>query len=115
KSGVPILMGSDPVFAGMHGENYKELAALRLIGLDPLQCWFAATGAAAAALGRTDVGSLQVGNYADLLLFREDVVCAPDRLGADSFVEIIKEGHGYRAGLAEVPQKSFASNLLNRL
>ena len=37
-------------------------------GLEPEQALYAATGRAAACLGRDDIGTLEVGNWADFIV-----------------------------------------------
>lgn len=79
-AGVPIAMGTD---AGgplnRHGENADELAYMVAAGMSPMQAIVAATRDAARCVGLgSQVGTLEVGKYADLLVVRHnplDDVC----------------------------------------
>lgn len=63
--GVRIVAGTDNVFPlGMH----HELDALVQSGLTPMQAIVAATGDAARALGSPEVGIVEPGRWADLLI-----------------------------------------------
>jgi imidazolonepropionase-like amidohydrolase len=71
-AGVKIATGTDPVLAGM---TYRsEIELLVGCGLDPADALVAATRAAAACLGAfgRDLGTLEVGKRADLLLLGGD-------------------------------------------
>ncbi|HJO02364.1 MAG TPA: amidohydrolase family protein [Acidobacteriota bacterium] len=65
-AGVKIGFGTD---AGVfpHGDNAGEFAALVERGMDPLAALRSATIEAAAVLGVTDRGTIQVGRLADLI------------------------------------------------
>jgi len=111
RGGLKILAGTDPVLPGMHGRNYMEIVHLVRDGLDPLAAWHAATGLAAAEIGQEDAGTLVKGRRADLLVCRGDVVRDPKRLDAGALVEVVKDGEGYRRGLAGIPQRTFADTV----
>jgi imidazolonepropionase-like amidohydrolase len=69
-AGIPIAMGTD---AGVpfvrHGENAIELVLMVEAGLSPMQSIVASTSNAALALGLQDeIGTIEVGKYADLLV-----------------------------------------------
>jgi len=71
---VPIAMGTD---AGVpfvrHGENAIELVLMVEAGLSPMQSIVASTSNAALALGLQDeVGMIEVGKFADLLIIDGD-------------------------------------------
>ena len=73
-AGVPIAMGTD---AGVpfvrHGENAIELVLMVEAGLSPMQSIVASTSNAALALGLQDeIGMIQVGKFADLLVIDSD-------------------------------------------
>ena len=104
---LPILMGTDPVWPGMHGRNYMELVHLIRDGLTPLRAWHGATGLAARELGRPDVGTIGTGQRADLLIASADVLAKPELFERGALVEVLQDGVGHR-GLAGVPQRSYA-------
>jgi imidazolonepropionase-like amidohydrolase len=73
-AGIPIAMGTD---AGVpfvrHGLNAIELALMVEAGLSPMQSIVASTSNAALALGLQDeIGTIEVGKCADLLLIEGD-------------------------------------------
>ncbi|RMH36493.1 MAG: amidohydrolase family protein [Nitrospirae bacterium] len=115
RSGLPLLAGTDPVLPGMHGRNYMELVSLIKDGLPPLAAWHGATGLAAAHIGQDDAGTLTPGKRADLLVCNQNVIEYPDRLGQGALVEVIKDGTGYRGGLAALPQRTFRSCVVEAL
>lgn len=68
-SGVKLLAGTDAGIAGVPFDAlHHELQLLVEFGLTPQQALAAATSNAAAALGRSDLGNLEVGSVADLLV-----------------------------------------------
>jgi imidazolonepropionase-like amidohydrolase len=70
-AGVTIACGSDAgVFA--HGDNARELELLVACGLSPAEALRAATATAADVLRRTDLGRIQPGARADLVVLRGD-------------------------------------------
>lgn len=74
-AGVHVACGTD---AGTplnpHGRIATEVALFVRFGATPLQAIHAATGAAARALGRDDIGLLEPGRRADLLWVADDPV-----------------------------------------
>jgi imidazolonepropionase-like amidohydrolase len=72
KAGVKMVFGSD---AGVypHGDNGKQFARMVQFGMTPMQAIQAATVNAADALGASsDVGTLTVGRYGDLIAVKGD-------------------------------------------
>jgi imidazolonepropionase-like amidohydrolase len=68
--GVPIAMGTDAATPfNRHGENAEELELMVALGMSPLAAMAAASGAAARALGRDDIGVLAPGMLADLVVW----------------------------------------------
>jgi imidazolonepropionase-like amidohydrolase len=68
--GVPIAMGTDAATPfNRHGENAEELAMMVALGMTPLGAMAAASGVAARALGRDDIGVLAPGRLADVLVW----------------------------------------------
>ncbi len=74
-AGLPIALGTD---AGnpltLHGPSvYAEMEAMQAAGLTPMEVVVSATGVAARAMGRgADLGTVQKGKAADLLLLAGD-------------------------------------------
>jgi imidazolonepropionase-like amidohydrolase len=66
-AGVPVAMGSD---AGVlpHGTNLDELTALVEAGMPELEALTAATATGAELLGLPDIGTIQPGRRADLVI-----------------------------------------------
>jgi imidazolonepropionase-like amidohydrolase len=72
KAGVKIAMGTD---AGVvpHGTNLRELGLMADVGMSPMEAIVATTQTAAACLGWADqVGTLEVGKLADVVIARTD-------------------------------------------
>ncbi|MFQ5349221.1 MAG: amidohydrolase family protein [Thermoanaerobaculia bacterium] len=75
EAGVPIAMGTD---AGnpltLHGPSvYAELEAMQAAGLEPMAVLVSATATAARAMGReNDLGTVEAGKIADLLVLAAD-------------------------------------------
>lgn len=65
-AGVKMVFGTD---AGIypHGDNAKQFAVMVRYGMTPTQAIQSATINAADALGRSDVGILETGRYADII------------------------------------------------
>ena len=94
--GVKIADGSDPDSAERHGRNAEELAAMTRRGLSNLEAIRAATVSAADLIGwPDDVGSLEVGKYADLIAVSGDPIADITVLQHVRFVmkggQIVKE------------------------
>jgi imidazolonepropionase-like amidohydrolase len=90
QSGVKLVLGTD---AGTpfnrHGENALEMALMVDLGAEPLDALRAGTRNGAELLGRLDdLGTIEPGKLADLVLCRGDVVadirrlCQPDTIRA---------------------------------
>ena len=107
--GLKILAGSDSVFPDMHGRHCLEIVSLIKDGLTPLEAWYGATGLAADEIGQHDSGTLCVGQRADLLICKGDVVNDPALIAREALVEVVKDGEGYR-GMAGIDQRCFATD-----
>lgn len=71
-AGIPIAMGTDAGGYG-HGRNAVELRLLVEAGMTPMQAIVAGTKTAAACLGlEAEIGTLEPGRYADLLVVDGD-------------------------------------------
>lgn len=91
--GGKIAVGSDAGFMLRHGEtNAKELSLLVAGGLTPLEAITAATHAGAGLMGLTDVGTLEKGKVADMVLVKGDPTEDIDILQDTSNLRVYKEG-----------------------
>jgi imidazolonepropionase-like amidohydrolase len=73
-AGIPIAMGTD---AGnpltLHGASvFREMEAMAEAGMTPMEVLVASTRTAARAMGRADVGTLEPGKLADLVVLDAD-------------------------------------------
>lgn len=73
-AGIPVAMGTD---AGnpltLHGASvYSEMEAMAAAGLSPMDVLIASTRTAARAMGRDDIGTLEPGKLADLVVLDAD-------------------------------------------
>mgnify|MGYP000064101618 CR=1 FL=1 len=69
QAGVKMVFGTD---AGIfpHGDNAKQFATMVRYGMTPMQAIQSATINAAEALGRSDIGVLETGRFADIVAVR---------------------------------------------
>ena len=93
--GVPTFIGTDPVMPhsvpgyAMHQEMRLFVEA----GFTPEQVWEIATKEAGAWLGDPKIGRLEVGAYADVLIFGEDPT--RDRAHLNTLVGVVADGRYY--------------------
>lgn len=83
-AGIPVAMGTD---AGnpltFHGASvFHEMDAMAEAGLTPMQVLVAATRNAARAMGRADLGTLEPGKAADLVVLGADPLASVANLRA---------------------------------
>jgi imidazolonepropionase-like amidohydrolase len=73
-AGIPIVMGTDAGNIGtLHGPGvFREMRLMQDAGLTPLQVLRSATTNGAKAMGRHDIGAIESGKLADLLLLDAD-------------------------------------------
>ena len=89
EAGVRIAMGTDSGI-GPHGTNLDELPLMQACGMTPGEVLTATTSSAARLLGYDDLGTVEPGNRADLVLVEGD---AYDLAGLASNVrEVWKDG-----------------------
>ncbi len=73
KKGVRVAFGTDQSHRLLVGENLVELRFMvEWLGMTPMQALVSATGQAAECIGRNDVGVLEAGRYADVLVVEGD-------------------------------------------
>ena len=73
-AGIPVAFGTDSGPGGRF-PGYFEHMEMKLMadaGLTPAQIWLSATATAAACAGLDDVGTLQVGKWADFIVLHEN-------------------------------------------
>jgi imidazolonepropionase-like amidohydrolase len=74
EAGIPIAAGGDLGNRYPHGTNARELEFLVRAGFTPLEALAAATSVAATAIRRPEVGMLEPGRAADILIFDGDPI-----------------------------------------
>jgi imidazolonepropionase-like amidohydrolase len=95
--GVKIANGFDPSSAESHGQNAQEIIAMTKLGLPPIEAIRAATTSAADLMSwGEDIGSLEVGHYADLIAVDGDPLADITLLQRIKFVmkggTVVKDG-----------------------
>lgn len=95
RAGVPLVFGTDcGAYGSMHGEQYKALWGESQMGSSPMQAILMATRDAAKAIGKSDeIGTVEAGKLADLILLNADPLQDLRRLG-EIFL-VIKGGKVY--------------------
>ena len=101
RDGIQIAMGTD---AGtpfnFHGENAQELERMVAFGMSPMQAILASTSAAARLIGIHDqVGTIEKGKLADLLLFKGNPLRHIDLLRDHSRIIGVMQSGRFVAGL----------------
>lgn len=93
EAGVPIALGTDIVGAeplGPHGNSAEEAKAyVRKVGMTEMEAIQSATSIAARTVPDDDIGSIQTGNHADLIVLGSDPLSDIDAL---SDVEAVYKG-----------------------
>jgi len=93
KAGVQIACGTDAGFMLPHGEmNARELELLVQGGLTPLEAITAATKTNAALMELSEIGTLEVGKKADLLLVAGDPLADIRLLQRQERLRVFKDG-----------------------
>jgi imidazolonepropionase-like amidohydrolase len=74
KAGIPIAMGTDAGNPGtLHGPSvYAEMEAMQAAGMTPMEVLVASTKTAGRAMSREDIGTIEKGKLADLVVVGAD-------------------------------------------
>ncbi|MFI6626978.1 amidohydrolase family protein [Streptomyces sp. NPDC050528] len=89
EAGVRIAMGTDSGI-GPHGTNLDELPLMQACGMTPAEVLAATTSSAARLLGYDDLGTVEPGNRADLVLVEGNAYDLTDL--ASNVTEVWKDG-----------------------
>ncbi len=101
KAGVRIAMGSDAGAYG-HGRNGAEVMHLVEAGFTPMQAIVSGTKTAAECLEMdADIGTLEVGKYADIIVVDGDPLSDVTLLDGGAHLSLVM-----KAGLAHVEQRA---------
>jgi len=108
RRGVKIAMGTDQSHRLLVGENMVELEYMvRSLGMSPMDVIVSATSRAAECIERPDVGALEAGRLADVLIVDgnplEEICILQER---ERLKLIMKEGWAYRNCLGSRKQTS---------
>lgn len=101
RRGVKVAFGTDQSHRLLVGDNLVELEFMvDWVGMSPLEALTSATGQAAACLERDDIGVLEAGRYADLLVVDgaplDDITCLQKR---ENLRLVMKGGEAYSNSL----------------
>jgi imidazolonepropionase-like amidohydrolase len=99
-AGVPISVGTDASNIGvLHGASFhRELLVMSEAGMRPMDIIVAATRNGARALGRRDIGTIEVGKLADLVVLDADPLADISNVGRINMV--FKGGREVERGTA---------------
>jgi imidazolonepropionase-like amidohydrolase len=111
-AGVKVAMGTDAA-VGPHGANLRELGEMVRCGMSPMQAIVASTGVPAELLRRPDLGTLEPGKRADVVVARGDPLAYIDILADPAHIRlVIKDGRvacDFRARRAAAQSSSESS------
>jgi imidazolonepropionase-like amidohydrolase len=100
EAGVILAMGYD---SGPPGASANELVRMAEAGLGTAAAIRAATAGSACALGLTDVGTIEAGKVADLLVVDGDPLAAPSILLEPDRVRLVLQAGRVVAGTRPEP------------
>lgn len=105
KRGVKLAMGTDQSHRLLVGENLVELEFMaRFLGMDAMETIVAATSRAAECIERTDVGALEPGKRADVLVVAGDPLADIRILQKrDNIRLVMKDGVAFGSDLIRSP------------
>jgi imidazolonepropionase-like amidohydrolase len=90
--GVKVAMGTDAA-VGPHGRNLREIDAMVRCGMTPMQAIVASTRVPAELLRRPDLGTLEAGKLADMVVVHGDPLAHIDSLADPGHIRlVIKDG-----------------------
>jgi imidazolonepropionase-like amidohydrolase len=94
RTGVKIAMGTDAATPfNRHGENALELQLMVEAGMTPMEAIVAATRTGAEVLGLADqVGTVEAGKLADLLVMADDPLADISLLQDEQKIEVVIKG-----------------------
>lgn len=97
RRGMRVAFGTDQSHRLLVGENLVELRFMvDWLGMTPMQALVSATSQAAECIGRTDVGRLEPGRYADVLVVDGDPLADVHVLEERARLALVmKAGHAY--------------------
>ena len=103
RRGIKVAMGSDQSHRLMTGNNLVELEYMvDWLGLSPMEAIVCATGRAAECMQRPDLGALEPGRLADVVVVEGDPLSDIKLLqGRDKIKLIMKDGEFYKQELVE--------------
>ncbi|MSP79848.1 MAG: amidohydrolase family protein [Rhodospirillales bacterium] len=98
RRGVRIAMGTDQSHRLLVGENLVELEFMvRFLGMSPMQAISAATARAAECIERPDLGTLEAGKRADVVVCDGDPLADIGVLNERARIHLVmKDGKAYR-------------------
>lgn len=103
RRGVKVAMGSDQSHRLMTGNNLVELEYMvDWLGISPMEAIVCATGRAAECMQRPDLGALELGRLADVVVVEGDPLSDIKLLQCrDKIKLIMKDGNIYKQTLGE--------------
>ena len=102
EAGVKVAMGTDSG-VGKHGENGRELALMAKNGMTPMQAIVASTANAAQLLHLDkDLGTLEVGKLADVVVVDGDVLNDLSKIADPGNVKLVLKGGRAAKNMLEV-------------
>jgi imidazolonepropionase-like amidohydrolase len=111
-AGVKVAMGTDAA-VGPHGANLRELGLMVRCGMTPMQAIVASTSVPAELLRRPDLGTLAVGNLADVVAVRGDPLADIDSLADPAHIRLViqagRVAYDFRARSAAAQSSSGSS------
>jgi imidazolonepropionase-like amidohydrolase len=112
-AGVKVAMGTDAAI-GPHGRNLRELGEMVRCGMTPMEAIVASTTVPAELLRRPDLGSLQPGRCADVVVVKGDPLADIDSLADPDHIRlVIQDGrvaYDFRAHAAAAQSSSGSSS-----